>query len=97
MTEDMDFQECFGCGALNALQLWNLLFTTGTVPVGGTLMRLLWTLMFLNVCPKISVLLRLCGGADPKTIRKHLWGEDADIGFIEAIANLEQFVASDVV
>ena len=97
MTEDGDFWEHFRCGALIALQLWNLSFTTGTVPDGGTLMNLLWTLMFLNVCPKSSVLSRLCDGTDPKTIRKHLWGKDADIGFIEAIANLEPFVASCVV
>ena len=97
MTEDRDFREFFGCGALIALQLWNLLFTTGTIPVGGTLMHLLWTLLFLKVYPQSSVLSRLCGGADPKTIRKHVWGEDLDIGFIEAIANLEPFVVSCVV
>jgi len=98
MVEDRSFRKFFGCGALVALQVWSLLFTTGTIPLGGTLMHLLWTLLLLKVYPKSAVLARLCG-ADAKTIRKYVWGEiDASaIGFIEAIANLEPLVVSKTV
>ena len=95
MVEDRIFREFFGCGALVALQVWSLLFTTGTIPLGGTLMHLLCTLSFLNVYPKSSLLARLCG-ADAKTVHKHTWGETPEIGFIEAIANLEPLVAREL-
>jgi len=85
MVEDRSFREFFGCGAMVALQLWSLLFTTGAIPGAGTLMHLLWTLLLLKMYPKTLALARLCG-ADAKTVRKYIWGEGTDMGFVEATA-----------
>lgn len=92
-TEDRRFREFFGCGALVALALWNLLLTHGALPEGGTIMHLLWALHFMNVYPKQdggSATAGVSGGAiDPKTWRKYFWP------FVEAIAYLEQFVVRE--
>ena len=45
-SEDRDFREFFGCSILVFQALWSLLLTTGTLPEGGTIMHLLWTLLF---------------------------------------------------
>ena len=34
-TEDRDFREFFGCGALVALEVWNRLLDKGILPDGG--------------------------------------------------------------
>jgi hypothetical protein len=87
-TEDRDFREHFGCGALVALTLWGMLLTTDLLPDDGTLEHLLWTLMFMKTYGKQKTLCSLCGGIDPQTLKK--WVEL----FVEAISSLEPMVVS---
>ena len=86
--EDRRFREFFGCGALIALVLWNLLEEHNAVPEGGAIMHMLWALHFMKVYPKQdagSVTAGGYGGAiDVKTWRKYFWP------FVEAIAHLDQ-------
>jgi hypothetical protein len=82
-TEDRDFREHFGCGVLVALSLWGLLLTTASLPDGGTLEQLLWTLLFMKTYAKQKTLCSLCGGIDPQTLQK--WVKL----FVEAISSLE--------
>ena len=87
-SEDRDFREYFGCGAIVALALWNLLATTDTIPSGGTLEHFMWTLMFLKLYMKEGPLCNLAGGVDRKTFSKWVWM------FLYAIAALEPSVVS---
>jgi hypothetical protein len=73
----------FGCGVLVALSLWGLLLTTASLPDGGTLEQLLWTLLFMKTYAKQKTLCSLCGGIDPQTLQK--WVKL----FVEAISSLE--------
>ena len=82
-TEDHDFREHFGCGVLVALSLWGLLLTTASLPDGGTLEQLLWTLLFMKTYAKQKTLCSLCGGIDPQTFQK--WVKL----FVDAISSLE--------
>ena len=68
--ENKAFRALFGCGSHVAYMLWQLLISRQLLPQGGTMMHLLWTLMFLKVYPSEEALKRLCGGADNKTTRK---------------------------
>ena len=86
-SEDRDFRSTFGCSAAVTLIVWSLLFTMDLVPSGGTLEHLLWTLMFLKVCAKETVLSSLCG-ADRQTVAKWVWL------FLDAIASLEPSLVS---
>lgn len=47
---------------------------------------MLWALCFMKVYPVEVALPALCGGADPKTMRKHIWP------MIFALAELEVFL-----
>jgi hypothetical protein len=67
-TEDRDFREMFGCGAIVALSVFSMLVTTCYLPEGGSLEHLLWTLMFMKVYAKERTMSVLAGGVDPKTI-----------------------------
>jgi hypothetical protein len=69
-TEDHDFIEQFGCVVLAALSLWGMLLTTASLPDGGTLEQLLWTLLFMKTYAKQKTLCSLCGGIDPQTLKK---------------------------
>ena len=87
-TEDLEFRSFFGCSVAVFLSLWSLLGTTDTIPTGGTMTHLLWTLLFLKVYSNAKSLCALVGGVDPETFRKWTWL------FIPAIANLEPLVVS---
>ena len=80
--------DLFGVGGMVALAAFAWLERTGLLPDGGTFVHLLWTLCFLKVYPTETPLSALCGGADPKTIRKYIWP------FIFALANLEVHLVS---
>lgn len=87
-SEDRQFRDLFGVGAIVALAAFAWLDQTELLPVDGTFMHLLWTLCFLKVYPTETALSALCGGADPKTIRKYIWP------MIVALANLEVHLVS---
>lgn len=71
-TEDRDFREFFGCGALVALEVWELLSDNLFVSDGRCLYHLLWALM----CPKIygeeRTMCSLAGGIDKKYLKMGL-------------------------
>lgn len=87
-SEDRDFREHFGCGALVAHSIWELLLEHSLLPPGGCLFHLLWALMFMKVYGKESTMCSLAGGVDKKTFRKWTWF------FVNAISNLETYVVS---
>ena len=87
-TEERRFRDLFGVGAMVALATFAWLNHTELLPKGGTLQHFLWTLCFLKVYPTETPLSALCGGADPKTIRKWVWL------FIFALADLEIILVS---
>ena len=87
-VEDRRFREMFGIGPTVCLICWNMLTTLGYLPEGGRLVHFLWFLCFLKVYPNQGPLSVLCGGADPKTIRKWV------LLFIDAVADLEPEVVS---
>jgi hypothetical protein len=85
--EDRAFRAMFGSSASNVLKLWQLLVSLDILPEGGTLMHLLWTLMYTKQYGKWSTMRKLTN-TDPKTLRK--W-----IGlFYDAIELLEPEVVS---
>ena len=88
LTEDRDFRELFGCGALIAIMLWQMLIEFLFLPEGGSMEHFLWSLMLMKVYGKERTLCSLAGGVDPKTFRKWTWQ------FISAIADLESRVVS---
>jgi len=90
-TEVRDFREFFGCLPSIFLALWNLLYTVGYLPEGGTIEHLLWTLMFMKIYPKRKQMSVLCDGADKDTWSKWVFT------FLDAIAYLEPHVVSVVV
>ena len=88
VEEDRRFREMFGVGPVVALTAWAMLCKLDLLPLNGTLQHFLWALCFLKVYAKQGPLCALCGGSDPKTVRK--W-----IGlFLPAIAALEPEVVS---
>ena len=87
-AEERRFRDLFGVGAMVALACFEWLNHSDLLPEGGTLLHLLWTLCFLKVYPTETPLSSLCGGADPKTIRKWVWL------FIGALASLEGCLVS---
>jgi len=93
LTEDRKFRDYFGCGAHVVLTLWSLLLTNDLIPMGGMIHHLLWTLMVLNLYYKEQQLCDLSGGIDKKTLRKWVWGNESQHGFVQAISNLESLVA----
>ena len=88
LQEDRRFRDLFGVGATIALAAWQWLVYTSLLPENGTFQHLLWTLCFLKVHATEAPLSALCGGADPKTMRKHVWP------FIFALAALEDHLVS---
>jgi len=87
-TEVRDFKEFFGCLPSIFLALWNLLYTMGCLPEGGTIEHLLWMLMFMKIYPKRKQMSVLCGGADKDTWAKWVFT------FLDAVACLEPYVVS---
>jgi hypothetical protein len=90
-SEDRDFREFFGCGVIAFLSLWGLLVTTDSIPTGGTIEHLLWTLMLMKIYGKQRQMCTLASSppAAPETFRKWVWL------FIPAIASLEPLVVSE--
>ena len=86
--ETRRFKALFGCRPVVALCLWLQLVKRCLVPEQGTIMHLLWTLMFHKVYATEATMKKLTGGADEKTTRK--WVGD----FVTAIQFLEPFVVS---
>ncbi|CAB9530068.1 unknown protein [Seminavis robusta] len=72
-TEDEDFCGFFGCGVLVFLSLWTLLECFDQIPPGGEVCHLMWTLMFLKIYARNTVLSSLAGGVDPDTYMKWVW------------------------
>ena len=90
-TEERRFRELFGVGAMVAMATFSWLNYVDRLPQGGTLKHFLWTLCFLKVYATETVMSSLCGGADPKTIRKWVWR------FIFALSELEEHVVRLIV
>jgi hypothetical protein len=87
-SEERRFRELFGVSPEVALVMWNLLLEYRLVPFKGTMTHFLWTLCFLKVYAKLQPMCALCGGIDPKTLKKWVWA------FIDALASLEGYVVS---
>ena len=51
-TEDCNFHEFFGCGAIVAHNIWQLLVDNCLLPDGGCMNHLLWALMLMKVYGK---------------------------------------------
>jgi hypothetical protein len=86
-TEDCKFREMFGCGLLIAFSVWNIMSKNDLIPEGGSIFHYLWSLMFMKVYARTSVMSTLAS-ADDKTFQKWVWV------FIWAIASLETMVVS---
>ena len=85
--EDKAFRALIGCCPVVVLDLWNKLIEHDALPENGTMLHLLWTLMYSKQYAKWSTMRKLTG-TDPKTLRK--W-----IGlFYSAIELLEPVVVS---
>jgi hypothetical protein len=89
-TEDRDFREFFGCGVEVFITLWNLLDLHDLTPEDGTIMHLLWTLMFVKLYPKQKELCTLAGSVAKETVMVWIWR------FIDAIMLLESQVVGHV-
>ena len=87
-TEDRRFRELLGVGPLVALHAWHLINDHNLLPKGGMFLHFLWALCFLKVYPTETVLASLCGGSDPKTVRKWVWQ------FVIALSDLEPYIVS---
>ena len=90
MTEDRRFWDFFGCSSVVALTIWRKLELSSLVPENGTMECLMWTLLFMQLYPKKSVMCVLIQVHDSKTYRKRIWS------FIEAISDLASEVVSSL-
>lgn len=86
--ENANFRALFGCSPDVVLILWYRLQKYDYLPENGTLMHLLWTLMYTYTYPKWKTMRQLTNGTDMKTLRKWI-GE-----FRTAICYLEPFIVS---
>ena len=89
-TEDREFREVFGVGAITAMTAWNLLELNHHLPTGGLIMHMLWAMMFLKVYSKEVTMLKMAGVKCGKTFRKWIWP------FINALGELESQVVSNL-
>ena len=89
MTEDRLFRQFFGCGAIVALALWNLLMADTQIASDVSIEHMMWALLFLKTYSRESVLVRMLGRpVDEKTFRESMWT------MVDAIATLEPTVVS---
>ena len=88
MKENRWFRNFFGCSSIVALTIWRKLELASLIPENVTMECLMWTLLFMQLCPKKEVMCLLIQVHDPKVYRKRIWS------FIEAIADLVGQVAS---
>ena len=86
-SEDRDFREYFGCGFLVAADLWTLVRDEGYLPPNSSIMKLLWTLLFLK---RYSTEGHLCNTvkADRTIFRETCWE------FLNSITYIEHKVVS---
>ena len=82
------FTEFFGCNPRVAASLWSLLLTHTLVPKGGTIAKLLWTLLFMKEYSPTEALCNIVGVKSPKTFRLFVWA------FIDSISMLESELVS---
>ncbi|KAG7366458.1 hypothetical protein IV203_029128 [Nitzschia inconspicua] len=66
--EDRHFRALFGCSPDVSLILWYKLLRNDLVPDKGTILHMLWTLMYCKIYPKWTTMKKLTS-ADPKTLR----------------------------
>ena len=85
-TENSRFRSMFGTGPNICAILWIQISAALTIPNGGKLVHLLWSLMFLKLYCSESVLATLAGGVHEQTFRIWSWW------FVEAISNLQYSV-----
>ena len=65
-TEDRKFCETFGCGLLIAFSVWNIMSKNDLIPDGGSIIHYLWSLIFMKVYARTSVM-SILASADDKT------------------------------
>lgn len=87
-TEDREFRSLFGIGAIATLAAWYLLRNHDLIPLNGSMVHLLWAMMFLKVYATETVMSRMTHVKDPKTFRHWVWP------FISALSDLESRVVS---
>ena len=69
-TEDRIFRDTFGCGAIIALRMWEMISDADLLPTNGCLHHFLWALMFMKVYGKEMTMYAHAGAINPKTWRK---------------------------
>lgn len=87
--QDIRFRSFFGAGAVVVVDAYCRLIDNGLFPVevGLRFVHFLWALAFMCLYPKNQAsLCTLCGGVDPKTVRKKIWP------FIYALHDLNHYV-----
>ena len=89
-TEDREFREGFGVGAITAMTAWNLLELNNHTPTSGLVMHILWVMMFIKVYSKEVTLLKMAGLKCGKKCRKWIWP------FISGLGELESQVVSNL-
>ncbi len=87
-TESQQFCATFGADVELCSVIWSKLHLHGLLPARGKPIHLLWALMFLKLYCAESVHCAMARGVDEKTFQKWSWK------FVDAIANLEEFVVS---
>jgi hypothetical protein len=81
--EDKRFRALFGCPPNVCIVVWYKLLRSDLIPEQGTMVHLLWTLMYCKTYPKWSTMKMLSGGADPKTLRHWIGLFRESIGLLE--------------
>ena len=89
-TEDREFREIFGVGAITAMAAWNLLKLHNIKPDGGLVAHLLWAMMFLKCYAKEVAMIKMAGVKYGKTFRRWVWP------FVFALSELESQVVSNL-
>ena len=68
-TEDREFCEVFGVGAITAMTAWNLL-ELNHLPTVGLIMHMLWAMMFIKLYSKVVTMLKMTGIKCGNSFRK---------------------------
>lgn len=72
--EDTRFRSMFGTSALVCITAWRMMAQHNLLPPEHQFVHYLWALLFMKVYPdNETALCTLCGGRDPKTVRKYIW------------------------
>jgi len=89
-TEWQQFHATFGADVELCSVIWSKLHLHGLLPARGKPIHLLWALMFLKLYFAESIHCEMTRGVNEKTFWKWSWK------FVDAIADLEEFVVSVV-